>query len=178
MKDDSASERDQSFGQMVFALRSTPGLTQEQLGSRLGVSLRTVRGWEAGDAYPKVGHLKALIVLVVESEAFATANPAEEIRTLWKAAHQKMWLDEHWLSVLLAQLPHFYIEEPVVKVLRPALTSRSVLLLPLDFEPLKPSEHEVRDVSKRLIWDKTQLRYAPREDLKRHPSLEAHYSRS
>jgi len=101
MQTTSSRERDQTFGQAIFALRSMMGLTQEQMGKRLGVSMRMVGKWEAGDSYPKVEHLKALIVLAVESEAFAPENEASEIRKLWEVAHQKMWLDERWLSTLL-----------------------------------------------------------------------------
>src|SRR5215472_1460295 len=97
------SERDYTFGQAMFTLRTTIGLTQEELGNRLGVSRRAVGKWELGSGYPKPKHLKELLLLAVQCHAFTAGNEAEEIRTFWKAAHQKMLLDEGWLGALLAQ---------------------------------------------------------------------------
>jgi WD40 repeat protein len=61
--------------------------------------------WEAGSSYPKATHLQALLALAVKEQVLPVGHEAEEIRALWKAAHQKVWLDETWLSVLLAQPP-------------------------------------------------------------------------
>src|SRR5713226_947635 len=58
-----------------------------------------------GSSYPKATHLKALIALAVKQQVFPVGHEEEEIRALWKAAHQKVWLDETWLSVLLSQPP-------------------------------------------------------------------------
>src|SRR5262249_7133400 len=63
----------------------------------------TVAKWEAGINYPKTEHLKRLIVLGVESQAFPKDSEPAEIRALWKAAHQKAQIDEYWLSALLSQ---------------------------------------------------------------------------
>ncbi len=51
--------------------------------------------------YPKAKHLKQLIALGVELQAFPDGREAEEIRALRQAAHQKMLLDERWLTALL-----------------------------------------------------------------------------
>jgi WD40 repeat protein/transcriptional regulator with XRE-family HTH domain len=96
-------ERDYAFGQMMLTLRTNIGLTQAGLAERLGVSRRAVAEWEAGSSYPKAEHLKELITLGVRASAFAAAREAEEIRALWKAAHQKMLLDEQWLQGLLGK---------------------------------------------------------------------------
>jgi transcriptional regulator with XRE-family HTH domain len=96
-------ERDYAYGTVMLTLRTAIGLTQEGLGNHLGVSRRAVAEWEAGSSYPKVQHLKELIVLAVQQHAFPTGNEAQEIRVLWKMAHQKVLLDEHWLSALLEQ---------------------------------------------------------------------------
>ena len=53
--------------------------------------------WEGGLAYPKAEHLKAFIALGVRAPAFPAGQEAEQIRTLWKAAYQKVLLDEDWL---------------------------------------------------------------------------------
>jgi WD40 repeat protein/transcriptional regulator with XRE-family HTH domain len=95
-------ERDDPFGQLMLTLRTTIGLTQAGLGERLGVSRRAVAEWEGGLSYPKAERLKAFITLCVRTSAFHAGREEEEIRTLWKAAHRKMLLDEAWLADLLA----------------------------------------------------------------------------
>src|SRR5258706_12257075 len=47
------------------------------------------------------------MALGVQHQAFAAGREAEEIRAFWNAAHQKVLLDEPWLSTLLAQPPAF-----------------------------------------------------------------------
>ena len=42
--------------------------------------------------------------LAVRASAWPAGREEEEIRALWKAAHQKVWLDEAWLSALLTIL--------------------------------------------------------------------------
>src|SRR6266550_6805030 len=95
-------ERDYAFGQLVLTLRTTIGLTQAGLGERLGVSRRAVAEWEGGLSYPKAERLQQLIALGVRASAFAAGREEQEIRALWKAAHQKVLLDEAWLRDLLA----------------------------------------------------------------------------
>src|SRR6266513_1093316 len=102
MKRSSYSERDYTFGQAMLSLRTALGLTQAGLAQRFGVSGRAVRQWEAGLSYPKTEHLKAFLTLGVRQQAFPPGREEEEIRALWKAAHQKVLLDEAWLSALLA----------------------------------------------------------------------------
>src|SRR5579864_1413463 len=96
-------ERDYRFGQLMLTLRNRIGLTQAGLATHLNVSRRAVGEWEAGNSYPKTEHLKDLIALGVMQQAFPLGYEAEEIRLLWKAAHQKVLLDERWLSTLLDQ---------------------------------------------------------------------------
>src|SRR5947209_5506766 len=95
-------ERDYAFGQLMLTLRMRLGLTQAGLAERLHVHRRAVAGWEAGSSYSKADHLKELITLAVQQQAFAAGREEEEIRALWKAAHQKVLLDEAWLRDLLA----------------------------------------------------------------------------
>ena len=92
MKRFSYGERDYAFGQMVLTLRSSIGLTQAGLADQLGVSRRAVAEWEAGLSYPKAERLKQLIELGVRASAFPAGREAEEIRALWRAAHQKVLL--------------------------------------------------------------------------------------
>ena len=113
MNSSSYGERDYAFGQAMLTLRTTIGLTQAGLAERLGVSRRAVAEWEAGSSYPKAERLKQLIELGVQQQAFAAGREAEEIRALWKAAHQKVLLDELWLRGLLGnQLPPLVLVAP------------------------------------------------------------------
>ena len=95
-------EHDYAFGQLILALRTQIGLTQAGLAALLGISRTAVMEWEAGSAYPKAQHLKALIALGVQQHAFPAGREAEEVRALWQAAHQKLRLDETWLAALLS----------------------------------------------------------------------------
>jgi transcriptional regulator with XRE-family HTH domain len=103
MKRSLYGERDYAFGQLMLTLRTNIGLTQAGLAELLGVSRRAVAEWEAGSSYPKAERLKVLIALGVRASAFAAGREAEEIRALWKAAHQKVLFDESWLAALLGR---------------------------------------------------------------------------
>src|SRR5438132_5635784 len=116
-------ERDYAFGQRILTLRTQIGLTQTGLAQLLHVSRRAVTEWEGGSSYPKAEHLQQLIALGVRASAFPAGREEEEIRTLWKAAHQKVLLDEAWLASLLGRT-------------RPALT----LLPPVPLEAPRPAE--------------------------------------
>src|SRR2546430_14358532 len=114
MKRSSYGERDYAFGQTMLNLRTAIGLTQAGIAEHLGVSRHAVGEWEAGSSYPKAEHLKALLALAVGQQAFPAGREEEEIRAFWKAAHQKMLLDESWLSTLLSQRsPSLVHMEPV-----------------------------------------------------------------
>ena len=102
MKKASYKERDYAFGQRMLRLRTTMSLTQAGLAELLGVSRHAVGEWEAGLSYPKAERLTHLIRLGVRASAFAVGHEEEEIRALWKAARQKVQLDEAWLHDLLA----------------------------------------------------------------------------
>jgi len=102
VKISSYGEPDYAFGQRMLTLRTQIGLTQAGLGQLLGVSRRAVVKWEGGLSYPSAGHLQALIALGMQQRVFAAGGEAEEIRALWRAAHQKVLLDEQWLQGLLA----------------------------------------------------------------------------
>src|SRR3989454_6830000 len=105
-------ERDYAFGQRILTLRTQLGLTQTGLAERLGVSRKAVAGWEAGSSYPTAEHLQELIALGVRASAFPAGREAEEIRALWKAARQKVLLDEAWLASLLGRTRPVPLEAP------------------------------------------------------------------
>jgi transcriptional regulator with XRE-family HTH domain len=96
-------ERDYTFGQAMLKLRTSIGLTQAGLAALLGVSRRAVGEWEGGLNYPKAEHLQHFLALCVQQHVFEPEREEEEIRALWKTAHQRVLLDEAWLSALLAR---------------------------------------------------------------------------
>ena len=104
MKGSSYRERDYAFGQVLLTLRTRFGLTQTALADLLGVTRRAVIDWEGGLAYPKVDHLKQFVVLAIERQVWPFGREAEEVRTFWQAARQKVPLDEAWLGGLLSHL--------------------------------------------------------------------------
>ena len=101
MKSSHYRERDYAFGQAILTLRTASGLTQAGLADLLGISRQAVVGWEAGSSYPQAKHLKHFLTLCVQQQAFTPGREADEIRAFWKAAHQKVLLDENWLAALL-----------------------------------------------------------------------------
>jgi transcriptional regulator with XRE-family HTH domain len=60
-------ERDSTFGQAMFKLRTSIGLTQADL---LGVSRHAVGEWEGGLNYSKAEHFKHFLTME-ESESFS-----------------------------------------------------------------------------------------------------------
>jgi WD40 repeat protein/transcriptional regulator with XRE-family HTH domain len=96
-------EHDYAFGQAMFKLRASLGLTQAGLAARLGVSRRAIGEWEVGGTYPKAEHLQHVLELCVQQHVFAPGREEAEIRALWKTAHQRMFIDEAWLATVLAR---------------------------------------------------------------------------
>jgi transcriptional regulator with XRE-family HTH domain len=96
-------ERDYAFGQVMLKLLTSIGLTQAGLAELLVVSRRAVGEWETGSTYPKVEHLQHFLALCVQQHVFAPEREEEEIRALWKTAHQRVLLDETWLSSVLGR---------------------------------------------------------------------------
>ena len=113
MYSSSYDSRDYRFGQAMLSLRTESNLTQAGLADLLGVSRQAVVGWEAGTSYPNPRHLKHFVELCLQNKAFPDGREAEEIRALWKSAHQRVQLDEAWLSRLLPTPPAPPIESDV-----------------------------------------------------------------
>lgn len=95
-------ERDYDFGQQLLSLRTASNLTQTRLAELLGISRQAVVGWESGASYPSPQHLKHLIELYLQHNAFHNGMEAEEIRALWKISRVRTPLDELWLARLVA----------------------------------------------------------------------------
>ena len=141
VKRHSYREHDYLFGQLILTLRTSIGLTQAGLDERLGVSRRAVAEWETGLSYPKAERLQQLITLCMQQKVFAAGREDEEIRALWRAARQKVLLDEDWLRDLLgppAPIPLFPQGEP--QVLHTGSSSR-----PHSPQPQRTRQHHVTE---------------------------------
>jgi WD40 repeat protein/transcriptional regulator with XRE-family HTH domain len=88
----------------MLTLRTSIGMTQEGLAAALGLTRKAIGRWEASERYPQAAHLQALLALALQHRAFSAGQEEEEIRAFWRAAHQKVLLDETWLHELLSQL--------------------------------------------------------------------------
>src|SRR5436190_2486490 len=155
-------ERDYAFGQLMLTLRTSIGLTQAGLAERLGVSRRAVAEWEAGLSYPKAERLKLLIVLGVRASAFAAGREEEEIRALWKAAHQKVLLDDAWLHDLLASPRPVPLSPPAGTLAAPAFAESASfthvnLVEALDVSHFAGREVEVAELSQWIVQERCRL---------------------
>jgi transcriptional regulator with XRE-family HTH domain len=129
MQRSSYRERDYSFGQMMLTLRTTIGLTQTGLASQLGVSRNAVAQWEGGSSYPKAEHLQHVIELGIRALAFPARHEEEAIQALWRAARQKVLLDEHRLRELLHRSSTSSTEQGAVGVMQKNLTTTDETVL-------------------------------------------------
>ena len=69
------------IGKFIAALRKDKGLTQEQLGEKLGVTNKTISRWENGNYMPDVEMLSLLSKEFGETKVFCKkATKAAEIR--------------------------------------------------------------------------------------------------
>jgi WD40 repeat protein/transcriptional regulator with XRE-family HTH domain len=76
----------ESFRGLVLQVRGRTGLTQRELAARIGVSVGSIQGWEAGLTYPSAASLQALIATGLQAGGFAVGREHEEARALWAAA--------------------------------------------------------------------------------------------
>jgi transcriptional regulator with XRE-family HTH domain len=155
-------ERDYAFAQLVLTLRTAIGMTQAGLAERLDVSQRAVAEWEGGLSYPKSERLKQLIALGMQQKAFPAGREEEEIRVLWKAAHQKVLLDEAWLQDLLAPAAPVQLSPragiPAAPAdLEPASFPRVNLVEALDVSHFAGREVEVAELSQWIVQQRCRL---------------------
>src|SRR5437588_8147002 len=158
----SYGERDYAFGQMILTLRTTIGLTQAGLADQLGVSRRAVAEWEAGSTYAKADRLKQLVELGVQLQVFAAGREDEEISALWRAAHQKLLLDEDWLHALLAPpapVPLFPQAETLVAPAgsEPAAFPRIDWVEAIDVRHFAGREVEVAELTHWIVQERCRL---------------------
>ncbi len=105
MKGLSSGNRDYAFGEAILTLRLKIGLTQAGLSQQFGISRRAIGAWEAGSSYPKIEQLQKLVALAVEQHVFPRGQESKEVHALWQASHQRVPLDEAWLTELLHPSP-------------------------------------------------------------------------
>ncbi len=155
-------ERDYSFGQVMVTLRTAIGMTQVELAEFLGVSRRAVQGWEGGISYPKDEHLKQFIELCARRRAFPAGREADEIRTFWRSARQKVLLDETWLHDLVgspAPVPLF----PGAEVPgsqregEPAVFPRVDWVGALDVSHFRGREVELAELTQWIVQERCRL---------------------
>ncbi len=158
-------ERDYAFGQVMLKLRTSIGLTQAGLAALLGVSRRAVGEWEGGLNYPKAERLQQLISLCVQQHVFAPGRVEEEIRALWKTAHQRVLLDETWLSALLrTQTTPVFTSTTEVRTSpgqTPAMESAAFLRIDwvgaLDVSRFTGREGELAELSRWIVQEQCRL---------------------
>jgi transcriptional regulator with XRE-family HTH domain len=155
-------EHDYAFGQAMLKLRTSIGLTQAGLAHLLGVSRRAVGEWEAGSNYPKAEHLQHFIGLCVQQHAFAPEREEEQIRALWKTAHQRVLLDEAWLHDLLARPASIQLspqaETPVAHAeAEPTASPRVDWVEALDVSHFAGREVEVAELSQWILQEHCRL---------------------
>ena len=75
-----------TFGENLIRLRRQQGLSQEQLGMRIGVSRQTVSKWELNDTTPEMEKLIALADLFGLSLDELTGRVSPEVQTASVAA--------------------------------------------------------------------------------------------
>src|SRR6266700_2565629 len=158
----SCSERDYAFGQLMLTLRTTMGLTQAELAQRLGISRHAVAEWEAGSSYPKTERLTQLIELAVRVSAFPAGREEEQIRALWKAAHQKVVLDEARLQKLVGPPVPVQPFPPALTLVadagaEPAAFPRIDWVGALDTSHFAGREVEVAELSHWIVQERCRL---------------------
>src|SRR4051794_9636144 len=99
--------RKYEVGEQLLALRTRAKLTQVELAALVGVSHRSVQGWEAGAAYPHEDNLQRLISIFLTHGALTPGQEHDEAFHLWQQVDQDAprriaRFDEKWFADLLA----------------------------------------------------------------------------
>src|SRR6185503_2677124 len=101
------SQQRESFRSLLLRHRGRTGLTQRELATRAGVSLRSVQDWEGGVTLPSTERLRALIRALFELDGLSTGRETSEAHQLWAAAEAETTrvryaFDDQWFAGLLA----------------------------------------------------------------------------
>lgn len=79
-----------SIGSFIQSLRKEEGLTQKDLGSKIGVTNSTISRWEKGDSYPDAGMYEPLSQALGVSVAELLSGRRMTDREYRKAADEKI----------------------------------------------------------------------------------------
>src|SRR5438105_5672267 len=101
-----ADQTGDSFQGLLLRLRGRTPLTQRQLALQLGVGMRSVQAWEAGDSFPSAETLQTLIARYLDLDGFAVGREAAEAAALWSAAELESTrlrppFDARWFADLM-----------------------------------------------------------------------------
>jgi WD40 repeat protein/transcriptional regulator with XRE-family HTH domain len=96
-------DQENAFGRSCMQLRTSMGLTQRELGRLLEISEQAVGQWERGKRFPAARHLKRLLALGLQRQAFPPGQEYEKARHLWLAAGQPQTdFEAFWMQAQLA----------------------------------------------------------------------------
>jgi WD40 repeat protein/transcriptional regulator with XRE-family HTH domain len=109
MPDSDGSDRGQErFTGLLLRCRGRTRLTQLHLAKRVGVSRRTLQGWETGLMYPSAERLQTLIGALLEAGGMRAGHERADAEEMWAAvqreaprAHPPFEAD--WFNALLAE---------------------------------------------------------------------------
>ncbi|HEX4714061.1 MAG TPA: helix-turn-helix transcriptional regulator, partial [Ktedonobacteraceae bacterium] len=154
--------RDYAFGQKMLTLRTSIGVTQEGLAALLGITRKAVGRWEAGETYPKAAHLQTILALALQQRAFPDGQEEEAIRVFWRAAHQKVLLDEAWLHDLLAPPAPIQLSPPAETTVaqagaEPAALPRMDWVGALDVSHFVDREVEVAELTQWIVQERSRM---------------------
>src|SRR5262245_13653125 len=95
------------FGNQLLTFRTRASLTQSALAEQIGVHLRSVQNWEAGESYPKAETLQHLIAVFLSHQVFTPGDERAEAQALWSLAaedrpHSLAAFDDAWFARTLA----------------------------------------------------------------------------
>jgi hypothetical protein len=98
----------------------------------------------------------------MQQQAFPAGREEEEIRALWKAAHQKVWLDDAWLHDLLAPLSPVQLSPRAGTLAAPAFAEsasfpRVDLVEALDVSHFAGREVEVAELTQWIVQEQCRL---------------------
>jgi transcriptional regulator with XRE-family HTH domain len=78
----------ESFRDLLLRYRARSGLTQRELGERIGVHRRSVQEWEGGITYPSPERLEALLQALLEAHGLSPGQEKAEAEALWTAVQR------------------------------------------------------------------------------------------